>query len=60
MTLTANTSSVARHVASPIRQQYWVRMPEPASHLFEIELRFDDLDRDCLTLKFPVWTPGSY
>ncbi|MEM9512523.1 MAG: PDZ domain-containing protein, partial [Cyanobacteria bacterium P01_E01_bin.48] len=61
MTLTADTPSAAATPMSSIRQHYWVRMSETASHLFEIELRFDDLNCDRpFTLKFPVWTPGSY
>lgn len=61
MTLTADIPSPSPASTPSIRQHYWVRMPEPASHLFEIELRFAELDRDRpLTLKFPVWTPGSY
>ncbi|MGK7910042.1 MAG: M61 family metallopeptidase [Synechococcus sp.] len=44
-----------------IRQQYWVRMPEPANHLLEVELRLTDISAvEPLTLRFPAWTPGSY
>jgi predicted metalloprotease with PDZ domain len=36
-------------------------MPEPSSHLFEVELNWMDLPpHEPLVLKFPVWTPGSY
>ena len=43
------------------RQRYLVRMPEPANHLFEIELELTEVDLgQPLQLKFPVWTPGSY
>ncbi|MBE9143417.1 M61 family metallopeptidase [Planktothrix mougeotii] len=42
--------------------QYWVGMPQPESHLFEIRLqiRGDILSSSPLVLKMPVWTPGSY
>ena len=44
-----------------IRQQYWVRMPEPANHLLDVELRLTDISTtEPLTLRFPAWTPGSY
>lgn len=42
--------------------QYWVGMPKPESHLFEIRLKIqgDLLLSSPLNLKMPVWTPGSY
>lgn len=42
--------------------QYWVGMPKPESHLFEIRLKIqgDILLSSPLDLKMPVWTPGSY
>lgn len=43
------------------RQHYQIAMPDPASHLFEITLRFEQVNRqDPWLLQFPVWTPGSY
>ena len=46
---------------------YEIAMPEPANHLFEITLliNLDQIDKKLLsdhqlTLKMPVWTPGSY
>ncbi|MGE5660467.1 MAG: M61 family metallopeptidase [Actinomycetota bacterium] len=47
---------------------YWVAMPQPESHLFEVTLRVNlsdllELSRQPLSvldLKMPVWTPGSY
>ncbi|WP_017325783.1 M61 family metallopeptidase [Synechococcus sp. PCC 7336] len=64
MTFTSQDSAVVRATPisdRPLRQHYWVRMPEPANHLLEIELRLTDLllDRP-LQLVFPAWTPGSY
>ncbi len=46
---------------SQYRQHYLIAMPEPASHLFEITIRFEQINRqEPWVLKFPVWTPGSY
>ncbi len=41
---------------------YTLAMPNPASHLFEVELRFDGLDRSDSTLELtlPVWRTGRY
>jgi predicted metalloprotease with PDZ domain len=38
---------------------YTVRMPQPASHNFEVEIELSGLHGD-VTLAFPAWTPGSY
>ena len=40
--------------------QYWVAMPNPESHLFEVTLRVQGWSKQVLDLKMPVWTPGSY
>ncbi len=51
-------------VAAPIqlsRQHFTVRMPEPANHLFEVELQIREVESEVpLRLRLPVWTPGSY
>lgn len=39
---------------------YFVAMPQPESHLFEVRLEVQGWDRPILDLKMPVWTPGSY
>ncbi len=39
---------------------YKIAMPQPQTHLFEIELTVHNWDGDFLDLKMPVWTPGSY
>ncbi|TAD78693.1 MAG: M61 family peptidase [Oscillatoriales cyanobacterium] len=39
---------------------YCVAMPQPQTHLFEIELVVQGWQSTVLDLKFPVWTPGSY
>ncbi len=50
-----------------IAMSYEIAMPQPANHLFEITLliKLDHIDKKLLgdrqlTLKMPVWTPGSY
>jgi predicted metalloprotease with PDZ domain len=39
---------------------YFVAMPQPQTHLFEVTLRVVNYPLPILDLKFPVWTPGSY
>lgn len=40
---------------------YTLRMPQPHTHYFEVEIQIPDTDEsDALTLQLPVWTPGSY
>jgi len=39
---------------------YRVAMPEPASHLFEVEVDVAGVDVDTLKLQLPVWSPGRY
>jgi predicted metalloprotease with PDZ domain len=46
---------------------YSLRMPEPATHYFEVEMRVNNVltnplirDKNKLEVKMPVWTPGSY
>ncbi|MCS6942326.1 MAG: M61 family metallopeptidase [Geminocystis sp.] len=43
-----------------ISLSYRVAMPQPESHLFEVELRVSNWRENQLNLKMPVWTPGSY
>jgi predicted metalloprotease with PDZ domain len=38
---------------------YRVSLPDPDSHLFQVEARLSRPDRNP-ELRFPVWTPGSY
>ncbi|MEM9568627.1 MAG: peptidase M61, partial [Cyanobacteria bacterium P01_E01_bin.34] len=61
VTSQARPQSSSADAPNTIRQQYWVRMPEPTNHLFEVELRLTELPTtEPLTLRFPAWTPGSY
>jgi len=39
---------------------YRVAMPDPASHLFEVQLDVRGVDADTLVLQLPVWSPGRY
>ncbi len=39
---------------------YYVTMPQPASHLFEVTLQVTGWQSEVLDLRMPVWTPGSY
>jgi predicted metalloprotease with PDZ domain len=45
---------------SALTLHFTVAMPQPQTHLFEVSLVIANLTVDCLNLKFPVWTPGSY
>ncbi|MEG3974484.1 M61 family metallopeptidase [Microcoleus sp. herbarium8] len=51
-------NAIAQRTAPTI--QYWVAMPNPESHLFEVTLRVQGWSQPVLDLKMPVWTPGSY
>jgi predicted metalloprotease with PDZ domain len=50
--------SVLPHTSLKIH--YWVAMPQPTTHLFEVKLQIRGWQSDRLDLKMPVWTPGSY
>lgn len=39
---------------------YYVAMPQPQCHLFEVTLHLQGWQLPTLDLKMPVWTPGSY
>lgn len=39
---------------------FWVAMPQPENHLFEVTLHLVNYPLPILDLKMPVWTPGSY
>ena len=40
--------------------RYTLRMPEPHTHYFEVELQIKDLKQPHIDLTLPVWAPGSY
>jgi len=54
--MTANTSKGA----SPVKISYNVTFPEAQAHYVNIEMHIDNIQQKELTLKMPVWTPGSY
>jgi predicted metalloprotease with PDZ domain len=39
---------------------YQISMPQPQTHLFEVQLTVSNWTEETLDLKMPVWTPGSY
>jgi predicted metalloprotease with PDZ domain len=39
---------------------YQIAMPQPQTHLFEVQLTVSNWNREVLDIKMPVWTPGSY
>ena len=44
----------------PARIAYRIAMPEPATHLYEIEMDVDGIAGSTLALQLPVWSPGRY
>ena len=61
MSVTPQARPQSESASTSLQQEYWVRMPDPSTHLFEVELRLTDFDPSSpIRLKFPVWTPGSY
>ncbi|WP_373542246.1 M61 family metallopeptidase [Chamaesiphon sp.] len=59
--MTQSTASVISATpAHPPKLAYQVAMPQPQTHLFEVQLTVSNWHGDVLDLKMPVWTPGSY
>lgn len=58
------SASVFPSNSLPLQIHYQVAIPEPESHLFEVTLRIGNWGQGAiqlpLSLKMPVWTPGSY
>src|SRR6202012_5534710 len=46
--------------ANPVKISYTVTFPEAQAHYADIEMHIDNIQQKELTLKMPVWTPGSY
>ena len=42
------------------RMAYTVSMDQPASHYYQVELRYDGITAEMVDLKMPAWTPGYY
>lgn len=43
---------------NPIR--YQISFPKPNNHYVQVSIKIHVLDKDFLSFKMPVWTPGSY
>ncbi len=56
--LTLNQQQQNREIKAKIT--YQIAMPQPQSHLFEVNLQIDNWSEPILNLKMPAWTPGSY
>ncbi len=58
----AQNGALEFHPSLPhCRQHYRVDLRDPASHLLDVELRIEEVNRTLpLQVKMPVWTPGSY
>jgi predicted metalloprotease with PDZ domain len=46
-------------VAAP-KVEYFLAMPEPHTHYFEVQMKVSDFQQSFIDFKLPVWTPGSY
>lgn len=53
-------SAAAAQQASAYSIAYRIAMPDPASHLFDIQIDVGRLAGDTLVLQMPVWSPGRY
>ena len=40
--------------------KYALKMPKPQNHYFEVEMELKGFKASELTVKMPVWAPGSY
>jgi predicted metalloprotease with PDZ domain len=40
--------------------QYTLKIQEPASHIFEVDILFSNIHENYLDVKLPVWRPGRY
>ncbi|MBI2263667.1 MAG: peptidase M61, partial [Armatimonadetes bacterium] len=54
------TSGNPAPAAESVEIMYEVRMENPLSHLFQIQMRFSTPDPDGAKLAMPAWTPGYY
>ena len=46
--------------ANTAKISYTVTFPEAQAHYANVEMHIDNLSQNSITLKMPVWTPGSY
>jgi len=40
--------------------KYHLKMPNPSTHYFHVEMEISNIVSDSILLKMPVWAPGSY
>jgi predicted metalloprotease with PDZ domain len=55
--------SVAVSAQEPLRIKYWLAMPHPTSHLFDVTIEVglpDDPSLTSLDFQMPKWSPGRY
>ncbi|HXI24104.1 MAG TPA: PDZ domain-containing protein [Pyrinomonadaceae bacterium] len=55
--------SIAVAAQEPLRIKYWLAMPHPTSHLFEVTIEVelpDDPSLVSLDFQMPKWSPGRY
>ena len=48
------------HAAGTVKIAYTVSFPNAQAHYADVEMNITGLQQNDLTLKMPVWTPGSY
>jgi predicted metalloprotease with PDZ domain len=53
-------SAAVAQSSPPARIAYRIAMPDPAAHLYEIEMDVDGVQGATLALQLPVWSPGRY
>ena len=39
---------------------YKLKMERPQNHYFQVEMAVNDVDKEEVIVKMPVWSPGSY
>ena len=57
------TICVVSSAQQPLRIKYWLAMPQPAAHLFEVTIEVelpDDSSLQSLDFQMPKWSPGRY
>lgn len=53
-------SAAVAQSSRPAHIAYRIAMPDPATHLYDIELDVDGVPGRTLALQLPVWSPGRY
>ncbi len=48
------------NAANATKIEYFLSMPEPHTHYFEVEVKITDFEQEFIDFKLPVWAPGSY